>query len=248
MDFDADGATRRARGATSAPMKALVITPTNPPVEGRDVHAIYKRLRMFVQALAEIGSSIVMLHFVEPDAPEWKQDPDELNQAQSRYWGVKVSVKLATKRKVEMHWWQYLTFPFSVLDRPRFYPYVGSEQVAAISAQLREPPSLIVAHRLTVMAAFFRIKHNAVPVVFDLDDVEHRVKIRSSLSGGSLVSRLFNLLQVPGIYFAEVKAARTAAMTFVCSELDRAYLERLGMGGRVQSIPNALPIPVLVQN
>jgi len=67
------------------------------------------------------------------------------------------------------------------------------------------------------------------------------VKIRSSLGSGSLASKLFNLLQIPGIYLAEMNAAKIATTTFVCSELDRAYLARLGMAERVQSIPNALP-------
>jgi glycosyltransferase involved in cell wall biosynthesis len=228
-------------------MKALVITPTYPPVEGRDVHAIYKRLRMFVQALAEVTDSVVMLHFVEPDAPEWSMEPDCLNEAQSRYWGVNVTVKLAAKRAVAIRWWQYFSLLFSVLNRPRFSPYVGNEQIAAITSCLNEAPDLVFAHRITVMAAFFRIKRNGLPLLFDLDDVEHRVKIRSSLGSGSLAAKMFNLVQIPAIYLAEMKAARMAATTFVCSELDRAYLGRLGIK-KVQSIPNALPIPAIVQN
>lgn len=229
-------------------MKALVITPTNPPVEGRDVHAIFKRLRMFVQALGEMSDSVTMLHFVEPDAPEWKQDPGELDRAQSRYWGTNVRVRLVAKRKDAIRWWQHLSSPYSVLSRPRFHPYVGDEQVAAISSQLKEKPDLVLAHRITGVAPLFRIEEHAAPVFFDLDDVEHRVKIRTSLSSSTLVSKLFNLIQVPGIYFAEMRAAKIAAMTFVCSDLDRRYLERLGMGKRVQSIPNALPIPQDLQD
>ncbi len=228
-------------------MRALVITPTTPPVAGKDVHAIYKRLRMFVQELGEMSDSVTMLHFVEPDAPEWKLDPCQLDRAQSSYWGTNVRVRLVAKRKDAIRWWQHLSSPYSVLSRPRFYPYVGNEQVAAISSQLKEGHDLVLAHRMTGMAPFFRIKENSAPVFFDLDDVEHKVKIRTSLSSSTLVSKLFNLIQVPGIYFAEIKAAKIAAMTFVCSELDRRYLERLGMGSRVQAIPNALPIPEDVQ-
>ncbi|MGY8679162.1 glycosyltransferase family 4 protein [Bradyrhizobium sp. UFLA05-153] len=224
-------------------MKALVVTPTNPPVEGRDVHAIFKRLRMFVQVLGEMSDSVTMLHFVEPNAPEWKQDPCELDRAQSKYWGTNVRVRLVARRKNAIRWWQHVSSPYSVLTRPRFFPYVGDEQVAAISSQLDEEPCLVLAHRITGMAPFFRIKGNNAPIFFDLDDVEHRVKIRTSLSSSSLVSKLFNLIQIPGIYFAEMKAAKIAAMTFVCSELDRRYLAKLGMGERVQSVPNALPIP-----
>lgn len=228
---------------TAAFMKALVITPTNPPVEGRDVHAIFKRLRMFVQALGEMSDSVTMLHFVEPGAPEWKQDPCELDRAQSGYWGTNVRVRLVAKRKVAIGWWQHFSSPYSVLSRPRFFPYVGDEQVAAISSLLKEGPDLVLAHRITGMAPLFRIKENDAAVFFDLDDVEHKVKIRTSLSCRTFASKLFNLIQVPGIYFAEMRAAKIAAMTFVCSDLDRRYLERMSMGRRVQSIPNALPIP-----
>lgn len=224
-------------------MKALVITPTNPPVEGKDVHAIYKRLRMFVQALGEMSGSVTMLHFVEPDAPEWKQDPCQLDRAQSSYWGTNVRVRLVARRRDKIRWWQHFSSPYSILSRPRFFPYVGNEQVAAISSQLKEGADLVLAHRITGMAPFLRIKENDAPVFFDLDDVEHKVKIRTSLSSITSISKLFNLIQIPGIYFAEIRAAKIAAMTFVCSELDRRYLERLGMGKRVQSIPNALPIP-----
>lgn len=228
-------------------MKALVITPTSPPVEGRDVHAIYKRLRMFVQALAEVSDSIVMLHFVEADAPEWGMDPHELESLQSKFWGVSVNVKLVAVRKAETRWWQYFPAAFSILHRPRFYPFVGSEQIAAITSALSEAPDVVFAHRLKAMAPFLRITRDDLPLLFDLDDVEHRLKIRSSLESGSLAAKLFNLLQVPAIYFAEKKAARIAAMTFVCSELDRTYLGRLGIA-KVQSIPNALPIPAIVRN
>src|SRR4051812_11423783 len=189
-------------------MKVLVVTPTNPPVEGRDVHAIFKRLRMFVQVLGEISDSVTMLHFVEPNAPEWKQDPSELDRAQSKYWGTDVRVRLVARRKNAIRWWQHFSSPYSVLSRPRFFPYVGDEQVAAISSLLKEGPDLVLAHRITGMAPLFRIKENDAAVFFDLDDVEHKVKIRTSLSSRTFASKLFNLVQVPGIYFAEMKAAK----------------------------------------
>ncbi|QPF90280.1 glycosyltransferase [Bradyrhizobium commune] len=224
-------------------MKSLIITPTYPPMEGRDVHAIYKRLRMFVHTLSEMSDCVTMLHFVEPGAPELEQDSRQLDHAQSDYWGTSVRVKLVVKRKQPIPWWQHLRSPFSILSRPRFFPYVGDDQVAAIVSELEERPDLVLAHRITAIAPLFRIKHNDVPVFFDLDDVEHKVKIRSSLASGTMLSKLFNLIQVPGIYFGERKAASIAELTFVCSELDRRYLDRLGWREKVQSIPNALPIP-----
>jgi glycosyltransferase involved in cell wall biosynthesis len=233
-----DGVGRRA------PMRALLVTPLSPPVEGHDVHAIYKRLRMFVQALSEVSDTIVMLHFIVPDAPEWNMDPVRLDEQQSQYWGAKVTVKLVAERKTSQHWWEYLSAVFSILDRPRFYKFVGEEQVAAISAALAGT-DLVFAHRLVALAPFFRIKRGIPPLFFDLDDVEHRLKIRTSLASGSAVKQFYNLLQVPAIYLAERRAAKIAACTFVCSELDRNYLARLGIT-RVRPVPNALPMPAAV--
>ncbi|MGY8679169.1 glycosyltransferase family 4 protein [Bradyrhizobium sp. UFLA05-153] len=225
-------------------MKALVLTPTHPPVEGRDVHAVYKRLRMFVQALSRISDSIEILHFASPDAPEWSMDPKLLDDLQSRFWGVSVSVKLAPRRNLPMRWWEYLQSLFSVLYRPRYYPYGGREQAAAISMCLKDSPQIVFVHKLMTMVRLPRTEVG-VTVVFDLDDVEHRVKIRAALSASSLVSKLSHFLQAPAIYFAEKRAARRAGRTFVCSELDRQYLERLGFP-HVRAINNALPLPEIV--
>jgi glycosyltransferase involved in cell wall biosynthesis len=227
-------------------MRALVMTPLSPPNAGRDVHAIYKRLRMFVQALAEVSHSIIMLHFVPPDAPEWSMEPGLLDEEQSRYWGAQVKVKLVSECKRKLGWWEYFSAVFSVLNRPRFYPFAGDEQVAAITTASAEA-DLVFVHRLVAMAPFFRVKRPAPPLFFDLDDVEHRLKIRTSLAPGSLLKKLYNLLQVPAIYFAERRAAEIAACTFVCSDLDQNYLARLGIT-KVQSVPNALPMPIVVPN
>jgi glycosyltransferase involved in cell wall biosynthesis len=97
------------------------------------------------------------------------------------------------------------------------------------------------------MAPFCRIKSGRPPVFFDLDDVEHRLKSRTSLASASFARNLYNLLQVPAIYFAERKATRIAARTFVCSDLDRRYLTQLGMVG-VESVPNALSMPAFIPN
>lgn len=226
------------------PMKALLVTPLSPPLEGRDVHAIYKRLRMFVQALSEVSDTIVMLHFITLDAPEWNMDPIRLDEQQSQYWGAKVKVKLVAERKGSQRWWEYLSAVLSVLDRPRFYRFVGDEQVAAISTALAET-DLVFVHRLVALAPFFRITRAVPPLFFDLDDVEHRLKIRTSVASGSILKKLYNLLQVPAIYFAERRAAKIAAFTFVCSELDRDYLTGLGIK-KVEAIPNALPMPAVV--
>lgn len=202
---------------------------------------------MYVEALSEVSDSIVMLHFVRPEAPEWSVDADSLDEAQSRYWGVKVSVKLVAERKGKVRWWEYLLVPLSLLYRPRYRPFVGREQVAAIKASMREGVDIVFAHRLSAMLPFFRIKQLGPPIFFDLDDVEHRVKIRSSLGFNSIGAKVFNLLQVPAIYFAEKMAASIAAMTFVCSDIDQAYLRRLGIS-KVLAIPNALPVPVIAEN
>jgi glycosyltransferase involved in cell wall biosynthesis len=80
-------------------------------------------------------------------------------------------------------------------------------------------------------------------MAFDIDDVEHRLAIRSALGCRSWFSKSINLLKVIAIFLAERKAARLSERLFVCSEYDRRYLQQLGFGSRVVTVPNAISFP-----
>jgi glycosyltransferase involved in cell wall biosynthesis len=75
-----------------------------------------------------------------------------------------------------------------------------------------------------------------------MDDVEHRLAIRSALGRHSWFSKSISLLKVLAILPAERKAARISERLFVCSDHDRRNLRQLGFD-RVVTIPNATSFP-----
>jgi glycosyltransferase involved in cell wall biosynthesis len=227
-------------------MRALILTAIPPPTPGKDVHAIYRRLGTFVSAVAGVTESIEMLHLVPLTWRAAESDPTRFNESQSLYWGVRVSVAVVPIHEVRMPWWHYIGALFSILFRPRFSRFAGKPQVKAIEASLLRQPDLVFVHRLAAMCPLFRVRSKLPPVLFDLDDVEHRVKFRMALVSKSWYSMLGHILQVPALIAAERRAAKLSARTFVCSELDCRYLKRVGGGAGVVSVPNSLPIPAQI--
>src|SRR5258708_6221601 len=67
-------------------VKALIVTPTDPPVPGRDVHGVYGRLRMLIQAFAQVAESIEILHLLNAKAVASLPDSAELERIESEYW------------------------------------------------------------------------------------------------------------------------------------------------------------------
>lgn len=227
-------------------MRALIVTACPPPDPNRDVHGIYRRLRMFVGALAQVSESLEILHFVPSDWKEADSAPHSLDASQSAYWGTPVKVTIAPLQQPPGGWWRYVPAIFSIMFRPRFSRFSGAPQLEALQSCLGRRPDLIFVHRLTCMTPFFRLRRRLPPIFFDLDDIEHRLKIRTALAERSFPRKLANLLQVPAIYWAERQAAQRSRKTFLCSEEDRRYLHRIGVRRGVTSISNAMSLPANV--
>jgi glycosyltransferase involved in cell wall biosynthesis len=224
-------------------MRALIVTATPPPMSGKDVHAIYRRLRMFVSSIARVCTEINILHFAPPGHWSLDMDPVELSEMQSSYWGVKVSEVVTPVSAVGSSWSTYARSIFSASYQGNFSGFAGPRQVAAVRLCLGRDPDLLFVHRLPAMIPILRIRENLPPVLFDLDDIEHRVVIRAALDRASSDRRLRRLLHFPAVLLAEHRAARLAQSIFVCSESDKLYLQKLGFGKGVICVPNSIDIP-----
>jgi glycosyltransferase involved in cell wall biosynthesis len=96
------------------------------------------------------------------------------------------------------------------------------------------------------MMPILRMRENLPPVLFDLDDIEHWLVVRSALDKASSNRRLARLLYVPAVILAEFRASRLAQRIFVCSALDKLYLQKLGFGKGVICVPNSIDIPNII--
>lgn len=212
-------------------MKILIVTPTTPPNPGKDDAGVYRRLNMIADALATIGD-VEVLHYA---GRKWF---DSGNLASKL--GASSKTTVVPMRDVPPRWLRAIY----ALIRPRlFFSLSGRTQVAAVEACLDRQPDLIFVHRLAAMAPFFRVRSKVPPILFDLDDVEHWVRLRAAFNSSSWLLKIIRFSQVPAIFFAERRAAKLASKTFICSEKDRRYLIKIGMGERVAVVPNAIRMP-----
>jgi hypothetical protein len=93
------------------------------------------------------------------------------------------------------------------------------------------------------MTALLRLRRIRSPIFFDLDDVEHRVKLRAAQTASSPIAKMHNLLKIPALLQAERRSIARAARTFVCSALDQAVLSELNFDiSRTVVAPNAIEV------
>lgn len=224
--------------------KALVITSTSPPVAGRDVEGHYKRLRLLMGAVGAVADRVEVLHLVPRRVMDAHPDPTELNRSQTAYWGFPVSATLvAWREREETILNHHVKGIFTASRQEKFFGPSGERQAAAVAQALDRGPDLVFVHRLPAMCAFLRTGRRARAVAFDIDDVEHRMKLRAALHPPLRPGKLFSLAQVPAVFAAERAAVARSRLTFVCSETDRQGLRRLGLSRGVTVVPNAVEVP-----
>ncbi|MGC8522652.1 MAG: glycosyltransferase family 4 protein [Acidibrevibacterium sp.] len=196
-----------------------------------------------MDAIGRIANEIEMLFLVPENFIREAPDEATLSRQQSAFWGQNIRVTLAPlDRRKENNLNHYVLPSLSVRHHPFFSAYSGPRQVAAITAQLQRKPDLVFVQRLAAMSPVLQTRAALPPIFFDLDDVEHKARLRSALAPPRYLGKYAYLSQIPAIHLAERRAARLARAVFVCSELDQRYLGALGLR-RVHVVPNAVPLP-----
>jgi len=229
-------------------MKALILTSMQPSLSMGHRVGITHRFQVFLDAIAQVAGVVQVVHIV-PEAMVAEQgDLAALSRQQSDYWGRRVEVSLIARRaRGESVLDHYGRGVVRAAEQPPFASFAGPEQAAAVARVLEaERPDLMFVHRMQAMCALLRAGRGAVRqagrVFFDLDDVEHRVQVRSVLAPPVWPGKLAYLSHIPALMGAEWRGAALSAATFVCSERDRAHLARMRMR-RVSVVPNALAMP-----
>lgn len=224
-------------------MRALFICPDTPPDAVNQAGGT-RRLGLFLDAVGRIAEEIEMLFLVPEIFIRNAHDSETLSRQQSEFWGRDIKATLAPlDRRQESNLNHYVLPTLSVRHHPFFHAYSGPRQVAAVAERLRRKPDLVFVQRLAAMSPLLQAGADLPPVFFDLDDVEHKARLRAALAPPRYLGKYAYLSQIPAIHLAERRAARLARATFVCSERDRRYLGALGLT-RLHVVPNAVPLPM----
>ena len=227
-------------------MRALVITPLPLPDPSLHLHGVFLRLKLFLQAIGRFCSQVEVVHFVSPRELELHKS-GMLEAELSRFWGTPVTLNLIALNAQPRSWRQAAGAPFRLSARGDFRPFLGKAQKDALNRVLLAPADLIFAHRLPVMVALAGLPARA-PVFFDLDDVEHQVKLRAARTAAHFASAWRHRMEAVALREAERAALRSATRTFVCSDHDIGLLAACGMDvARTVPIHNAVAVPAKPQ-
>ncbi len=223
-------------------MRALLICPDTPPDAVNQAGGT-RRLGLFVEAIGRIADEIEMLFLVPENFIREAPDEATLSRQQSAFWGRAIRAMLAPlERRQENNLNHYVLPTISIRHHPFFHAYSGDRQVAAVAERLGQKYDLLFVQRLAAMSPVLRTNMALPPTFLDLDDVEHKARLRAALAPPHYPGKYAHVAQIPAIHLAERRAARLARATFVCSELDDRYLTRLGLR-RLHVVPNAVPLP-----
>jgi len=208
----------------------------------RDIAGGYMRMRMFIDAMASMKWRI---HFVFFVFQHENLDAALVEKNIKTFWGIDATVSFCPisvfRRSTPVSFWDYYIAPAVSLRRdPDYGPLCGPDQLRTLSRALAVNPTAVFVFGLESMLPLTLLKSPLPPSYFDLNDIEHRKALRRLGVVRATKGTLLRYLKVPAIIRAERSAIRLAAKTFVCSDADKAYVERRFGKETICTIPNAV--------
>jgi hypothetical protein len=226
--------------------RVLFVSRQFPHDIARSVHGVYLRMRLFLDALAELADTIEMLFYVEPAVDASPASARRAEGDLRAAWGIRATVTLCPvvpSRDPVSFRDHYLRPAGSVFAQSAYVGTSGASQVATFDTALERDPETVFVHRLDGMCPALLTRQNLPPTFLDLDDVEHVRWARHVRQPPLWAGKYLYYLQLPALIAAERRAATRARKAFVCSEADRRYLTTWLRFPHVVTIPNAVAIP-----
>ncbi len=207
-------------------MRILFVSKHFPDNLSTKVHGVYKRFRMFLDAIKDIAE-IDMLYYVPNGTDTSPSSVMRLERSFSSHFKTPIRLSLSkTSNNTNLlsKMVSYAAGSFFFVRQPLYRGTAGPRQVQAFETCLRYNPEAIFVHRLGVMCPLLQTRRALPPVFFDLDDIEHIALRRRLRHLRRISTRLLNYFLFPALSLGGYKAIDLAHRTFVCSYKDRNYL------------------------
>lgn len=230
----------------SEPGRCLVVTGLRLDRLSVDRHGVYQRFRMLLDASVKAGFELDIISAAPPGHASEAELRQQIASDVSRHWGLEVRT-LPMLRYTPDRRTPYILQEVMACLHPRFSTgfraAVAGGQLPSIREALRQRPSLILAHRLSIMTVL-SCARDLPPSVFDMDDIEHVVSRRWAKQLPPGREKWLTMARVPAIKVCERQAVRRAHRTLVCSEADALLLRRLAgvSADRVLAVPNGVDV------
>lgn len=224
-------------------MRVLLVSLSFPS-DASMVHGVFRRLDLLVDGLRELGTLDVVF-FVDEDVDVSAEAVERFRRDLGARWRTDLELTLVQRQPVGTEhgpgrWRAYGAPAFDAFRHPSFGRAAGARQQAALEAALDRRPDVVFAHRLAAMAPVLGTRRPLPPVVFDLDDIEHRSLARAIRQPPVWPGKYLSYLHLPALWWAERRAMSRADRTFVCSDFDRDHLRRTMRVDGIEVIPNAV--------
>jgi glycosyltransferase involved in cell wall biosynthesis len=195
-------------------------------------------------AVGQAASAVDIIHIVPAESAEMYSDVEGLSADQSLHWGFPVSARVLLRQQRAKSFLNYYGRGIiSAAEHPAFLGVLDDRELSRLSDMMKQNYDFILVHRLAAMCSLMRTGLRHSNIIFDMDDVEHRMKLRAILQPPLRLGKLISLAQVPALFIAERRGSALSRLTFVCSEGDRRKLHHLGFEENVVVVPNAVDIP-----
>lgn len=231
--------------------RALVITRTWSEQPEKATHGIHQRLSMFLDALCQSFDTVEMLVFAPPNHIHQENTLRYEALLQGKHGtGIQLNVH---PRSANPNPWnlpsRYLAGMTSIDRQEDYINIAGPMQIQAVQAALARGPALIFVHRLHTFTPLWPLLPALkAPLMFDMDDIEHRALARNIIAQPLWPSERLRLMHVPAVMWRERQAIRLSSASFVCSQDDANALRKLASADTVHVIPNTVNVPAQIHH
>jgi glycosyltransferase involved in cell wall biosynthesis len=235
------------RTSTMNGKTVLFISSYLPHDFTRDVHGSYQRMRMFADAWARGGWAISFFFFVSPQAAR-ATDAASVQKSIREFWNIDATIDLCPTStpqhsRADSFWQYYIAPALSLRNDLDYGSLCGPEQLRMLSMRVAGDQEAIFVFRLEAMLPLTMLPKPKAPIYFDIDDIEHRKALRTLAAAPAGKGTWLRHLKILSIARSERAAIAIAAKTFVCSDVDNAYLARKFGSPKIRTVPNAADFP-----
>jgi glycosyltransferase involved in cell wall biosynthesis len=221
----------------------LVLTRCYPRDFDTAVYGLFQRFKLILHSINEINSEVNLVFIIEQsiiDAINYSQFSKDL----CKKWGVNVRIHfLPIKNEPQKTFFEeYIRPIYSYKFHGIFSPASDEVLRNGIDKLINNETRLIVAHRLNSFFPIFGL-HTTVPVILDLDDIEHKKLFRDLNQMPFWWSKLFLYLQIFSVLVGERRSINRSVTTFICSNGDLNYLSWIASRKKIQILPNSINLP-----
>ncbi len=230
-----------------ADLKVLLLTPVFPPAKDSQ-SGVYKRLDMLVTALSTLTTHMHVVSYVVHDLDVSEFAVSKYRKKLGERWNTSLTLSVIPRKlfgKAKSFSEEYFVGIHDVAQQEQYRQICSENKLASVITSLPWRPDVIFAHRLdTYISSRLVDSLQDIPVILDLDDVEHKALTRRLLKHPGWKMERLKLLKVPALLWAEREACRNAQAIFVCSDRDAKYLNAIAQSNRVKCVPNAVEMPI----